>query len=677
MTAQQELKIVSRAWGKQRGYCFFPYIEGSASNKEERIRSYHEGPAFLWPRDEAKILDHLDAHTKDDQYWCPSLFEKPLRKMELAMDEHCLWADLDEVDPRGIQEYPPTIAWETSPGRYQALWLITGGLMGASWMGNENQQLTYYVGADVSGWDTTQLLRIPGRPNHKFTYWQNGTKEVPGQVLWTNGRRYLPDDFVDLPEVQSAVQVSDILEGEVDNVDRHEVWGRVRLRVSKRVRDFISARETSGDRSEVLWEIERELADAGCTVVEVVAIVRGTVWNKYSGRQDELRRLTIEAAKAHELKASSTNKSTDGALEEQDLEDRGHAEDLWTMLENVKQPEWLIKDILAAGACGFIAGQPKTHKSWIGLDLILSVSTGIPFLNHFPVRKPGPVLYIQEEDSAPMVKSRIAKVWPGKRSDKMKIDDDGNVEWHPPSESDRPPVKACIRKGIVLSDPAWQSWLEEELSIGCDGEPFVLLVIDPLMMVAGDVDENRSQEMTTKIFKPLKTFAETHGVAVLVVHHMRKGESEGKRGGQMMLGSVANHAWSEDSLYIWQSRGQTIVERESKHSSGGSFKITGLRSRDWNPGVTDDQQDEDERPERTSTNHQRKAQRVPRALQSLRACGGHAPTKVIAEHANLSTSGIDKQLKRLEAKGTVEYVKVGNRAGVWKETRKTRTRART
>ena len=86
-------------------------------------------------------------------------------------DEHALWADLDEVDPESIKDYRPSIAWESSPGRYQALWLAASGdFQGASWPGNENQQLTYYVGADRSGWDTTQLLRIPGWINHCLLY---------------------------------------------------------------------------------------------------------------------------------------------------------------------------------------------------------------------------------------------------------------------------------------------------------------------------------------------------------------------------------------------------------------------------------------------------------------------------------------------------------------------------
>jgi hypothetical protein len=129
--------------------------------------------AFRWPNDRAEIIKHLETHlgNRSRRLLVPESFEFPNRRSDLAMDEHALWADLDEVDPREIRDYPPTIAWQTSPGRYQALWLADeGDFQGASWPGNENQRLTYLLGADPSGWDTTQLLRLPEWPNHKPEY---------------------------------------------------------------------------------------------------------------------------------------------------------------------------------------------------------------------------------------------------------------------------------------------------------------------------------------------------------------------------------------------------------------------------------------------------------------------------------------------------------------------------
>jgi len=662
LAPEQQLSLISKAWGKQRGYCFFPHIDGSAKDKSERRTSYHEGPAFFWPREREKILDHLRAHADDDVYWCPSLFEDRRRVMELAMDEHALWADLDGVNPATIDdELRPTIAWETSPGNYQALWIITGGdMQGASWPGNENQRLTYYLGADASGWDTTQLLRIPGWRNHKPDYRHNGNTYVEGRLLWSNGRRYLPDSFEDLPEVQTFSEVQTVLEDEVNHIDRHEVWGRVRLKLPHRARELFSAREAVGDRSEQLWWMMRCLADVGCSATEIVALVRPTAWNKFEGRQDELKRLTIEASKAIAQRTQDVVEDIEAERQE-----RPDPQNLFTMVKEARAPEWIVKDLFAVGTCGFIAGQPKLFKSWFALDLALSVSTGIPFLDHFPIRHKGPVLYIQEEDGLPMVKSRLDKVWPGKQADKMKMAG-GYLVWDPADPRDEPQINAMVRAGITITDPGWQSWLDEQLEKGYDGEPYRMVLLDPLMMLAGEVDENRSQEMTQKLFRPLKQLAEKHNVAMIVVHHMKKGDNDKPtRGGQMLLGSVANHAWSEDSLYIKFTRGgDVLVERESKNTTGGTFKVTRLRNKQWTPTVVDDRLDEGSVPEARETHPSSNGNgrsgklrgRKSPALTAMQELGpglAHS-TKLVAEAMGISVGGARRQLIRLTESGTIQ-----------------------
>jgi hypothetical protein len=673
MDSAKQLAVVSKAWGRQSGYCFFPWIDGDAATKEERVKGYHEGPAFLWPRDKQHIQKHIEDHGSDDIYWCPSLFEKPQRKMELAMDEHALWADLDEVDPRSIEDYPPTVAWESSPGRYQALWIITNGdMQGASWAGGENQKLTYHIGADVSGWDTTQLLRIPGARNHKFEYWHNGNRSVDGRLLWESGRRYLPDDFEDLPEVANVgAQVSELLETEIERVDRHEVWARVRLRVSKRVRELVAARQVTGDRSSALWEIERELADAGCSITEIVAIARATVWNKFNGRSDELRRLTSEAAKALDMVGLEGRKEgKEKPLESlEDTDAPPKPKNLMELVKDVKPPDWLVDQIIAVGSCAFIAGQPKTFKSWLSLDMALSVANGSQFLDHFPIKRPGPVLYLQEEDSLPMVKRRLDIVAAGKKSDKVTVTDEG-VVWLPAEEhDDLPKVNAVVRGGLTLSLPGHQVWLEEAVADGYDGEgaePYALVIIDTLISTAGEVNENSSSEMQTKIFKPLRVIAEKHKCAILIIHHMRKEskESSGSRGGTQMLGSTAAHGFAEDALYVKFNRGDLLVERESKNTVSGSFKITGLRAKGWHPAVTDDrmalddQESDAQAPQAAqgSTANGRLSVAQRKVLDAIGAMGGRAKNKAIAEKLGITAGGAYRQLKRLEDMGMVSKV---------------------
>lgn len=595
MDHNKQLNIISRAWGRtQDGYCFFPWIDREEQEaKGIRRAGYHEGPAFHWPTEKLKILKHMSDHTDDDLYWCPSLFEYKTRESNVAMDECALWADLDEVNPKTIDDYPPTVAWETSPGRYQALWIMNqGDIPDASFPGRENQRLTYHLGADLSGWDTTQLMRIPGWVNHKPEYRDKKTGASPqGVLLWANGRTYLSDDFEDLPEVRGSSLSSDITDdaliAEIKNVDNNTVYARVKLKLTQRIRDFIRAKQATGDRSSVLWEIERSLADAGCTLAEIVSLVEDTVWNKYDGRADEWKRLILEASKALAQKSEEVK---DAELEEEVLREEVSAAvpiraDI--LLANVEPPKWLIKDILTKGGLGFIAGQPKSFKSWFGLDLAISVATGTRFLNYFDVLLPGPVLYIQEEDSPITVKDRWTTVNKAKQQMPLTLKD--NEIWLEPMQSvpSDAPLNMLLQGGLTVSEGAWQEWLDEKLREGDSGNPYQLLIIDTMMMTAGDVEENRSQQMTTLYFKPLKQLARKHGTALILVHHYSKGDGNGKRAGQRLLGSVANHAWAEDSMYLELSGNHISMQTESKSWKANTYQVHGVgQGKGWHPEVS-------------------------------------------------------------------------------------------
>lgn len=675
MNISRMLTVVSKAWGKQSGYCFFPYIDREVQVQTgKRQAGYNEGPtrdkrdkrgqAFRWPNDRAEIREYLQAHLAKghDVYWCPNLFEFPVRRSDVAMDEHALWADLDEVDPREIGDYPPTIAWESSPNRWQALWLASeGDFQGASWPGNENQRLTYLLGADLSGWDTTQLLRVPGWPNFKPERVEaNGGKAPNGKLLWSAGQTYTIDDFHDLPEVRGAVssELTEALESEIEGIDRLKALAKLKLKLNHTARDLINAKEVSGDRSQQMWYLMRCLADAGGTTTEIVAILRPLVWNKFAGRADEMKRLIAEASKA----VASRSDEVKEELEEEG--ERKKPQRLGDLLRNIKRPVWLVEGVLTEGACGFIAGEPKTWKSWVGYDLALSVATGADFLGYFPVRNPGPVLYIQEEDPPPVLKTRGAKIWSQKVVDKFELSSDGGIFWMPPTQEAEfdPDIDGYVQQGVTISDDAWQMWLDETLENGMmiDGkpEPYRLMLIDTLMMTAGDVDENRAQEMTTKIFRPLKVISRKHNVALIVIHHLNK--SDKQRMGQRMLGSVANHAWAEDSLYLTHAggRGNVKMEFESKVAPGQVFKVANLANERWDPIISQWRKEDsnlnstpiaqaESTRSQSSASSKPKRGATPAATEALeRLGGGLHDTKSVAAEAGLNYQQAYRQLSR-------------------------------
>jgi hypothetical protein len=594
LTPEQQLQVLSRIWGNDRkGWVFLPHIPGWTKSKDERRKNFHEGRAFRWPREKDAILDHLASHESDDLYFPPNLFDGKRRIEQNVAPEKVLYADLDPIDPGQLGNLRPTIAWESSPGHYQGVWILDRERTGATWAGKENHRLTVAIEADPSGWDATQLLRVPGRANYKWEYKEkNNGKPVTGKgLLWMDGPRYVWSDFDDLPDVGAVVgdDVEMIDEEIIESVDRHEVWARVRLKVSSKCREYLALKtdpQGVADRDQVLWQIERDLADAGCTLIEIVAIVRPSVWNKYKGRNDELKRLKIEAAKAINARPDDLEETVDQKPNITWLKD--------VIGQPIPRPKWLVKDIWTRAGCGFIAGAPKSYKSWMGLDLALSVATGTAFLNQdqFRVSKPETVLYLQEEDNLALVMDRLANILESKAPDRLyhgqmviaggdmqrdlKISvpasaRSGDVIWAPPVGD--VPLALHVQTGFIVSDPGWQSWLDEVLDEG----KFALVIIDTLSTTVADTDMDKTSDLMTKVLKPLKQLANKHDAAVCIIHHNKKAatDEKGRRAGNDMLGAVGLHAWVDCAIYARSkdSKGEIAVEREAKLAQEMSMRI--------------------------------------------------------------------------------------------------------
>jgi hypothetical protein len=136
--------------------------------------------------------------------------------------------------------------------------------------------------------------------------------------------------------------------------------------------------------------------------------------------------------------------------------------------------------------------------------------------------------------------------------------------------------------------------------------------------------------------------------------------TENIRGGQLMLGSVANHAWAEDSLYVKVTKGDLAIERESKHTTSGSFKIGHIRNKAWEPVILDERGDLDEHAEdagngqtvrtaRTRAPAQRRGEVGDKVIKALRSLGkGTHSTRDIAQAAGLTTDGARRQLQRAD-----------------------------
>jgi RecA-family ATPase len=78
-----------------------------------------------------------------------------------------------------------------------------------------------------------------------------------------------------------------------------------------------------------------------------------------------------------------------------------------------------------------------------------------------------------------------------------------------------------------------------------------LLVLDPFVRLHR-IDENASGEVAP-LLAFLRELQRRHGIAVIVVHHAKKGAGH-VRAGQALRGSSEFHAWGDSNLYLRRNR---------------------------------------------------------------------------------------------------------------------------
>lgn len=469
-----------------------------------------------------------------DIYFCPVKLSQPRRKKEFCCESRYLWSDLDFVDPAQLPvKLRPTVAWESSPGRYQCLWELTKP-QDPLRLQEVNRQLTYFIGADKGGWDLTQVLRIPGTVNYKYP------SKPRVKLLWREESQYT------LREVRRI-----ITRGTETGISKDV--SETTVTRAKTLRDYLHAyrgtlhsrtltllRATSspvGKRSDILWSLAHSLAEQNIPKNDAYEMLRLSVWNKYKDRSDERQRLTHDIEEAYK-----TTKSVETVLDAEDNKQLPFISYNRFMAGGDREMGWLVDEFWTEASHGIVAGEPKTLKSTILMDLIVAVASGEPFLDQFEVRNPGPVIYIQNENSDPIVRDRFFKITSSLDLAGHTDIDEGNDKRNIYLPRDLP-ITLLNNSGFMFSDPHDLKAVELKIR---EVKPR-LIAFDPLyLMFEGDV--NSAQQLTPAL-SWLMYLKQTYNCAVILVHHWNK-HGESKRGGQRMLGSTILHGWTESAWYL-------------------------------------------------------------------------------------------------------------------------------
>ena len=133
------------------------------------------------------------------------------------------------------------------------------------------------------------------------------------------------------------------------------------------------------------------------------------------------------------LKQDIKSGAVEAPVDDTDIELTGF--DAYALKHGGKEVQWLIPGFLTDNTIGFIYGPPQSYKSWIELDMAVSIAQGTPFLGIVKPARTGPVIIFQQEDSHITTSERIATIWAGRVGLKKPSLVDGKFIWHAHKEA--------------------------------------------------------------------------------------------------------------------------------------------------------------------------------------------------------------------------------------------------
>jgi hypothetical protein len=158
--------------------------------------------------------------------------------------------------------------------------------------------------------------------------------------------------------------------------------------------------------------------------------------------------------------------------------------------------------------------------------MAVAVASGAACLRTYPVPRPGPVLLYAAEDALHIVRRRLEGICAAAGCDLQQLD--LHVITAPTLRLDLPADRDRLLHTVEHFKPR-------------------LLILDPFVRLHR-IDENISGEVAP-LLAYLRELQRCHHLAVLLVHHAKKGGGR-IRAGQALRGSSEFHAWGDSNLYL-------------------------------------------------------------------------------------------------------------------------------
>lgn len=239
------------------------------------------------------------------------------------------------------------------------------------------------------------------------------------------------------------------------------------------------------------------------------------------------------------------------------------------MTATFAEQRWAIPGLLPEGL-SMLVGKPKMGKSWMALDIALSVCSGGTVLGE--QTEQGDVLYLALEDNQRRLQERIAKLLaPSGAAPSGAVGGyDAATETFSFSFNLAglvTPTRLDLANRWPRLDNGGLDLLDEWLRLHPGAR---LVIVDTLARVKPRVGRGNAYEEDYAALSPLQELAMRHGVAVLVLSHFRKQEAEDPL--ETITGSMGSSATLDGALLLQRQRGRSdavlvVIGRDMKEDA--------------------------------------------------------------------------------------------------------------
>ena len=452
-------------------------------------------------------IDEFITEYKDDYnvFMCYAPIDGDDRLLEKAKPTRFLVADIDGAEiPK---EFPPSYYWETSPNKYQGLWVSDKVIAPKDYEVLAHAMVKKFKFDSAS--DIVHLYRIPTTVNHKYATPQEVSGPKGDGVVY---RRQDIFEILEYDKYKKGTKKKKVKGKKIPNkeYDLEELYKKYEVKP-------LVDREIT-DRSAYVYAIAKALYEQGAKSSEVKYVVMSTDQDKWDRDEIDKVLLRIKSKTKRRKKVSSSVNIS---------EDEVHIIGINDVKEGEHGEEWLIEGLWEYDSVGLIVAPPKSYKSTLITNMAVAVASGKPFDGRKVIQ--GGVLILQGENSLVAEKSRLMNI---------------------AGTTDLPIYYVQSSINLDNIEVLKRTIIENNIK---------MLVVDPLYLLFGSGNMNHQVDVTPKLRNLTELRKET-GCSIILVHHTRKTDGSSDLSTSDINGSGFFEGWYE-SLIMLQPPRRTVVRK--------------------------------------------------------------------------------------------------------------------